>query len=207
MKNRKPIFFTSDLHIGHFNSIIFDKRPYKDLEEMHRSLIKNYNAQVPPWGVCYFLGDVGMGCAEEVKKVIDQLNGTKVLILGNHDRKMNASYFLGFDVVLNEATMYIQGERVTMTHCPLRGVYRENTAGMKGAMEGENWHGEHKQLQFSIENQGQFHLHGHIHSPNGGKSQKILGRQFDVGMPANKYRPVSISEIESWIAKVKNGGA
>lgn len=205
MKNRKPIFFTSDLHIGHANCIVFDKRPFKDLEEMHKSLIKKYNAQVPPWGVCYFLGDVAMGSVEEAKKVIDQLNGTKILILGNHDRKMNASYFLGFDAVLNEATIYIQGERVTMTHCPLRGVYREDTSNMKGATGNENWHGEHKQIQFSIEDQGQFHLHGHIHSPNGGKSQKILGRQFDVGMPANRYQPVSISEIESWIEKSKKG--
>jgi calcineurin-like phosphoesterase family protein len=203
VKNRKSIFFTSDWHIGHANSIIFDKRPFNGLEHMHSSLIKNYNAQVPENGVCYFLGDIGVGSAETCKEVMSKLNGTKVLVLGNHDRAMNSMYGMGFDVVLTEAAIWIQGERVTMTHCPLRGLFREDVTNMRGAVEGQNWHGEHKQIMFSIENQGQFHLHGHIHSPNGGKSQKILGRQFDVGLPANGYRPVSISVIESWIVKTK----
>jgi len=34
------------------------------------------------------------------------------------------------------------------------------------------------------------------------ESQKILGRQFDVGVVANNYMPVSWSQIESWIASV-----
>ena len=67
----------------------------------------------------------------------------------------------------------------------------------------ENWHGEEKQMRngFSVWDNGQFHLHGHIHSPNSGKSVKVLNKQYDVGVDANKFRPVSISEIESWIAK------
>ena len=70
MKNRKPIFFTSDWHIGHANSIVFDNRPFKDLDDMHRFFIKNYNAQVPEWGLCYFLGDIGVGSPEKCKEVI-----------------------------------------------------------------------------------------------------------------------------------------
>ena len=43
---------------------------------------------------------------------------------------------------------------------------------------------------------------GHIHSRKDKKiSQKILDRQYDVGVPANNYTPVSMSQIESWIAK------
>ena len=63
---------------------------------------------------------------------------------------------------------------------------------------GDNWHGEHKQTKFSTDNRGQFHLSGHIHSK---KCDKILGRQYDVGVVGNDYRPVSISKIESWITK------
>jgi calcineurin-like phosphoesterase family protein len=43
MKERKSIFFTSDLHIGHLNSIKFDQRPFRDLDHMHEVLINNYN--------------------------------------------------------------------------------------------------------------------------------------------------------------------
>lgn len=201
MRERKPTFATSDLHINHANCIVFDNRPFKDLEEMHRVLIKRYNAQVPKDGICYFLGDIGVGSSEVTKEVISQLNGTKVLILGNHDKKSNAMYGCGFDVVLNSATVYIGGQRVTMSHCPLLGVYREDTTGMKGVTGYLNWHGENNKEMFSVKNEGQFHCHGHCHAPNNGRSQRILGRQFDIGVCANGYKPVSFSEIESWIAK------
>lgn len=201
MKDRRPTFFTSDLHIGHENVLQYDARPFRTLKEMHEALISRFNATVPKDGITYFLGDVGLTSGTIVHSVISQMNGQKVLILGNHDKGLNAMYKAGFDVVQNSCVIYIASQRVTMSHCPLRGVWREDVSGMKGASEGENWHGEHKQGRFSVADEGQFHLHGHIHSPNGGKSERILGKQFDVGVVANKYRPVSISEIESWIAK------
>jgi len=205
MINRKSIYFTSDWHVFHKNCIKFDNRPFRDIEHMHRVLINNYNACVPESGVCYFLGDFGMGPSGEVKDFLSKLNGTKVLVRGNHDKGFNAMYNLGFDVVLNEASIHVSGERVTMTHCPLRGVLREDVTGMRGAVETDHWHGEYKNEEYSVENNGQFLLHGHIHSPNGGKSTKILGRQMDVGVVANNYRPVSLSEIESWVALTKKG--
>ena len=200
----KQIFFTSDWHIGHENSIKFDNRPYKNLDEMHTALIKNYNNNVPVDGVCYFLGDIATHSSELTKSVISQLNGIKILILGNHDKGSQACYNMGFDVVLNNAMIMIAKEHVTMSHCPLRGLFREDTSTMQGHVPGELWHGETRHPDFSIQNYGQFHLSGHIHSPNGGKSTKILGRQYDVGVPANKYTPVHINEIERWIVATKN---
>jgi calcineurin-like phosphoesterase family protein len=201
MSDRKLVFFTSDWHLGHQNCLRLDSRPFTDLAHMHRVLINNFNACVPKGSITYFLGDMGLCAGDLITRVLAQLNGTKVLVIGNHDKNPSAMYRMGFDVVLNSAMIYVAHQRVTMSHCPLRGVYREDTAGMKGAMPGSNWHGDHKQLAYSIQDIGQFHLHGHIHSPNGGRSERILGRQFDVGVVANKYRPVSISQIESWIAK------
>lgn len=197
---RKQIFFTSDWHINHANSIKFDKRPFQSLDEMHSSLIINFNKQVPNNGITYFLGDMATGPTEIIREVISLLNGTKVVILGNHDKNMTAMYNCGFDVVLNSASLVIQGERVTLSHCPLPGLFRENTFGMKGTIN-ENWHGERKNSLYSVKNENQFHLHGHIHSPNGGKSLKVLGRQYDVGVPSSNYRPVHISTIESWISR------
>lgn len=202
---RRGIYFWSDLHIGHANVLVFDRRPFKDLDHMHEVLINNYNSTVPENGICYFLGDVGLCKSETVKNVISRMHGTKTLILGNHDKNVEAMYKVGFDDVLYGAVMQIAGERVTLSHCPLLGVYRENCEGMKGSEGKENWHGENrlKQRIFTTTNEGQFHLHGHIHSPNGGKSQKILGRQFDIGVVASGYKPISISVIESWIARTK----
>ena len=171
---------------------------------MREVLINNYNACMPDNGICYFLGDQGMTSAEYLNRAIKRLRGTKVLIIGNHDKGINSMYSAGFDAVLHGAILYIANERVSLSHCPLIGVYREDTSKMKGG-NGDNWHGEkrpkHKMLTFKDE--GQFHLHGHIHAPNGGRSKKTLSRQYDVGVDANNFRPVSISQIEQWMAQVK----
>ena len=198
---RKPTFFTSDWHVNHFNCIKFDNRPFQSLHEMHEKLISNFNKHVPENGITYFLGDIATGPTEIVHSVISRLNGTKVVIVGNHDKATTSMYNCGFDVVLNTATIYVCGQKVTMSHCPLFGVYREDTTGMHGNTKGENWHGEVKNAMFTVKDEGQFHLHGHIHSPNSGKSTKILGRQMDVGVPAWNFRPVSIGEVDSWISK------
>lgn len=200
MSQRKQIYFTSDLHIGHANSITYDQRPFTDLNHMHRVLINNFNACVPPNGICYFIGDIGMSDVEYLKKFISKLNGTKILILGNHDRGYNAMYGIGFDAVIHSATMYIAGQRVTLSHCPLHGIFREDVVGMRGASIGENWHGEWKNQAYSVEDEGQYHLHGHVHSGVHNGKPRSTHNQFDVGVVHNNYRPVSISVIESWIA-------
>jgi len=186
--------------------IKYSNRPFNDCEHMHRVLINNYNSTVGKHDICYFLGDIGLVNGEVIKEVISKLNGTKILIQGNHDAKGRQFWMTaGFVTVLHSASIRVARETVTMSHCPLQGLYREDTSQMRNG--GENWHGEAKHIRngFSLPDFGQFHLHGHIHSPNGGKSKRILGKQFDVGVDANKYRPVSISEIESWVAKTKKG--
>lgn len=201
----KPQFVTSDWHIQHKNIIKFSNRPFKDVDHMSEALIRNYNATVPVDGVCYFLGDMGMGSGDHVEKVVARLHGVKILVLGNHDKGMNAMYDAGFAAVMYGLRTVIGNEVVTMSHCPLFGVYREDTTGMKNAGVGVNWHGEDRKGydRFFTKDEGQFHLHGHIHSPNGGRSERICGKQMDVGVDANDYRPVSFSRIEAWIAEYK----
>jgi calcineurin-like phosphoesterase family protein len=203
MSHLKPTFFTSDWHIGHQKAIEYDQRPFRDLNDMHESLIRRYNATVPHSGICYFLGDMG-NKTEDIRKVIKRLNGTKVLILGNHDKGITTMYNCGFDVVTYSASIYIGDHKVNMTHCPYIGVWREDTSHMKNRDFGqkENWHGEsrEKHRRHAMKDDGNFLLHGHIHSrKDKPQSQKILGKQFDVGVTANDYRPVSLSEIESWV--------
>ena len=199
-RRTRNIYFSADWHIGHENVLRLDQRPFADLEAMNKGLIKRFNACVGENDVCYFLGDMGFSTAA-IKEVVDELNGTKILILGNHDKKCQAMMNAGFDAVMYSASLYIAGELVTMTHCPLRGVFREDTTGMRNSKPGDNWHREKDNDKYSVENNGQFHLHGHIHSPNGGLSEKIAGRQMDVGVPSSGYSPISISTIESWIVR------
>lgn len=199
MSQLKPIFFTSDWHLGHEKSLEYDKRPFRDMNHMHESLVTRFNSTVPVNGITYFLGDMG-NRPDDMRKVITRLNGIKVLILGNHDKGMVTMYNCGFDVVVYSASFYIGDHLVTMSHCPLLGIRREDTSRMKNPSE--NWHGESrdKHRRSSLKDDGQFHLHGHIHSRKDKlQSVKILDKQFDVGVTANNYTPVSISQIESWV--------
>lgn len=204
VNKRRTVFFTADWHLGHKNIIRFDKRPFKDVSHMHEVLINNYNSTVLPDSVCYFLGDMGLCGSGCLARVLQRLQGTKILIVGNHDKGVNAMYSLGFSAVLHGAYLWIANEQVSLTHCPLRKTFREDTTGMSGAGAGEAWHGENRHQRFSIVDRGQFHLHGHVHSK---PENRLLGRQFDVGVRANDYRPVSISAIESWISTAKRGGS
>lgn len=198
------IYFTSDWHLFHTNVLKFDNRPFQDIHHMHRVLINNYNSTVSEGDICYFLGDMGMCKPNKMEPIISQLKGIKILILGNHDKSKNAMLRIGFHAILNGAVLEIANKRVTLSHCPLQGVFREDVTEMKGSKPGEMWHGEARHARrFSwSEVDSDFHLHGHVHSS---PEEKILGRQFDVGVKANDYNPVSIRTIESWIGKYRKG--
>jgi len=77
-------WFTSDLHFGHRNVINYCNRPYKDLEEMHKALIKIWNDTVKEGDTVYVLGDFSLN-KKWSQTIIPLLKGNKILISGNHD--------------------------------------------------------------------------------------------------------------------------
>jgi calcineurin-like phosphoesterase family protein len=200
---KRKIYFTADWHVGHANCLKFDNRPFDTIEEMHEALVKNFNCTVPKHGITYFAGDMGWTSHGLLRSIITRLNGTKILVRGNHDGGLDAMYEAGFDFVTEKAQFTLGKEIVTITHCPLKGVFREDTTGMRGHDGTENWHGEEKNgNRYSIEDFGQFHLHGHVHTrPDRGLTKD--GRQWDVGVPGNNYKPVTMSQVQSWITKYK----
>lgn len=81
------IWFTSDTHFNHENILKFEGgRPeFSSVEEMNEVMIENWNSVVKPGDRIYHLGDVFFGSREEFKKLWPRLNGSKRLIVGNHD--------------------------------------------------------------------------------------------------------------------------
>ena len=51
------IFFTADLHLGHENIIKQCQRPFNNVEQMDKELIKNWNSVVNENDEVYILGD------------------------------------------------------------------------------------------------------------------------------------------------------
>ena len=205
----KTTWFTSDWHVGHEAVLDFCKgsRPFEDLEEMHRTLIARYNSQVKDTHSCYFLGDFAFKGVKYGKEVLDQLNGKKVIILGNHDKGHQSLLNMGFDIVMDYASWKVHGLHITASHFPLKGIKREQCEHYRNYQQGEGWHKEfvYDEKYLLPEDVGQdIHLHGHIHSPNKGFSKKVLDKQYDVGVDANNLMPVSLNHIVKEINKCKS---
>lgn len=82
----KPkVFFTSDHHFGHTNILKFCNRPFNSIDEMNEELIKRWNEKISPEDEVYHLGDFALTTSEQFKEIINRLNGTIYLIVGNHE--------------------------------------------------------------------------------------------------------------------------
>jgi calcineurin-like phosphoesterase family protein len=79
------IFVVSDTHFCHENIIGYCGRPFHDVHHMDEMMVQNWNKVVSQNDKVYHLGDVYLSKAPRAKELLKRLNGTKVLILGNHD--------------------------------------------------------------------------------------------------------------------------
>jgi calcineurin-like phosphoesterase family protein len=87
-------WITSDLHFFHRNIFSFCKatRPWSSVEEMNEALIEEWNSKVKKDHIIYHLGDFSFGKEAPTRALLEQLNGEKVFIIGNHDKKLEKLY-------------------------------------------------------------------------------------------------------------------
>jgi len=107
------IFITSDTHFNHKNIIEYACRPFKTIEEMNEEMIKRWNNKVGKGDIVIHLGDFGMGSKDEIIELKNKLNGTIILLRGNHDHK--ATREAGFLVVKGS----LEIENLILSHSPL----------------------------------------------------------------------------------------
>lgn len=97
------IYFTADTHYGHENILKYATRPFENVNQMDKVLIRNHNEVVTKEDVVYFLGDFSLKSARYLdyyESILNKLNGRKVLILGNHDELSPFQYIkVGFESV------------------------------------------------------------------------------------------------------------
>ena len=84
-QNVGKVYFTGDLHFGHFNAIKYDCRPWPDVETMAAGMIERWNARVTDDDLVYILGDVCYRSKYPAWHYLEQMRGHKILIVGNHD--------------------------------------------------------------------------------------------------------------------------
>jgi len=152
-------FVTSDLHFGHKNIMRFcptTRGHFADVDVMREAMIREWNAAVAPEDVTYILGDVAFLPAAEAVQIMRRLNGRKILIEGNHDRKLlNDPVFRRcFDEVHSYLRLNYNGQLVILFHYPI--------------------------AEFDQMHRGAVHLHGHLHgNPSGLEHYRVRDMGYD----------------------------
>jgi calcineurin-like phosphoesterase family protein len=168
-------FFTSDTHFRHKNIITYDARPFNSSDEMTEELIQNWNSKVKSKDTVFHLGDVGVGRPEQLRQILDRLNGKICLIKGNHDK--TATHKLCADrfewIKDYHFAVFNHGIKIALFHYALR-----------------VWDRCHY---------GSWHLYGHSH----GRLSQEEGRFcFDIGVNSWDYSPLSLEEVRRQMAKL-----
>lgn len=126
---------TSDPHFGHDKLAIL--RGYSSAADFEEQYIKAYNSAIQKHNAVVFLGDVCM--SRESLGIISKLNGSKHLVLGNHDQFTHQEYLdAGFKSI--SAMLFSSSLGVVLTHYPVHPSY------------------------FDFRQKDWVNLHGHLHT-------------------------------------------
>lgn len=169
-------YFTADLHLGHSNIISLCRRPFKDVEEMNRTIIANWNSRVTDRDEVYILGDVAYKCGAELGPILAKLKGRKHLILGNHDRNWIIRSCDGckgqVESIEQMGSLTLGDKHIFLCHYPM--------------ME---WDGCFH---------GSYLVYGHIHNATGQNFWPLIvgnDHMLNAGVDINGFYPVTFDEL------------
>jgi calcineurin-like phosphoesterase family protein len=145
----RNIFFTSDTHFFHENILFFKKEggarlreEFETLNEMHETIINNWNGVVRPQDHVWHLGDVTFRYHGEFNNLMSRLNGHKRLCVGNHDKLKNPNLLRWFDKINLWRGWHDEG--FTCTHIPLPlGSIRDGKVNVHGHMHSQSMDDPH----------------------------------------------------------------
>ena len=176
-------YITSDLHFGHKNIMKFcpvtRARFRDDVDYMNEQMVIEWNNIVQPGDLVYILGDVAFLPAQKAAEYMNRLNGDKILVEGNHDRKTlnDPTFRRAFKEVHKYLDINYGGHKCVMFHYPIA-----------------EWDQMHR---------GALHFHGHLH---GGVSGLEEFRARDMGMDATGEIVIEIEKAISDALKGKIKG-
>ena len=164
-------WITSDLHFGHKNIMKFcpqtRARFRDDVAYMNNAMVEEWNAKVAPEDIVYVLGDVAFMSGSDAGRMMHRLNGDKILVEGNHDRKtlMDETFRSSFKEIHKYLDITYDGHKCVMFHYPIA-----------------EWDQMHR---------GALHFHGHLH---GGVSGMEKFRCRDMGMDATGMIAITMED-------------
>lgn len=177
-------YFSSDFHLGHSNIIKYDKRPFKNVEEMDHTIISNVTKQLEKGDILYYLGDFAMTRSqnqmEGYMKALAYTEATLFFIKGNHDKQDTIKLYKQYGTYLGEQKKI-----------------RISTLESFGPTEQEIVINHYAMRVWDKSHRGVWHLYGHSHH-----TLKDLpdSKSFDVGINGWDYKLITFDEIAKKMA-------
>lgn len=165
--------YISDLHFGHKDIINFDHRPFRDVDEMDRCLIKLWNSRIQKNDDIYIVGDFACDNEKPEQWYLRQLRGNKHLIVGNHDNKLlkNNEAMVYFESAESLLRLTDQDRKIVLCHYPMAKLCENPDVS--------------------------YFVYGHIHSKKDEMFELIKTYKNTLNASAciNNYTPGSINEL------------
>ncbi|MEM7039675.1 MAG: phosphoesterase, partial [Bacteroidota bacterium] len=153
-------------------------RPFSSVEEMDETLIANWNARVGPNDNVYHLGDVGLCQPEQLRSILNRLNGRIHLIKGNHEKpamqcRDRFEWVKDYYELKVDDPQCHRGKRlICLMHYAMR--------------------------VWNVSHHGSWHLYGHSH---GSLPDDPHALSFDVGVDCHNYIPLSYPEVRDIMSR------
>lgn len=165
-------WYTADTHFNSYNALVKSKRPFADVGEMNRILIRNINERVNKDDVLYIAGDACSGMHYSIPE-LKSIQCHKVLVIGNHDEMslQYGSFCRCFEDIADSMVVNDGKYKIFLSHYP--------HADWKGARRGV------------------LHFYGHEHEKDCGPyvMMKCIKNAYNVGVDHNNYCPVTVKDM------------
>jgi len=148
---------------------------------MNDKLVFNWNSIVKPEDTVYHMGDFSM---RTPKEHAEQLNGKKILIIGNHDRESQCKGH--FDEIHERLEIEIDGRKVNLSHYP----YWENVGPY-----------DHQFMFKMMKDDGKWLIHGHVHN----SAPALVKKSINACVEHWDYKPISEDTVIEIMRKMENG--
>lgn len=166
-------FYIGDPHFGHKDIINFDNRPFASVEEMDQELIRRWNRRVRDGDDVYIIGDFCYKAEHKPSWYLEQLNGRKHLIIGNHDREtLNDPDAIKMLASVDKMMPVKDGDQnIVLCHFPIA-----------------EWRGYYH---------GVWHIYAHVHGElnNAARFMLTQERALNAGCMLNDYQPSVFDEL------------
>lgn len=147
---------------------IYKNALYDAVKVMDAEMIKKHNSKVQPDDTVYMIGDVAFYDEAKTGRILDQLNGKKILVYGNHDKGIKMSSFLQskFEKCVDYLEINVGNQMIVMSHYAM--------------------------LVWNKSHHGSWMIHGHSH---GSLKYPYDGKILDVGVDAHDMEVLSFDDV------------